>query len=330
MTTLRASGLVLLFVLSCLASACAAPLEDDAASTGAALSERVLDPSRSYDDRLALLDLLSKRHPAPPSWPDARRGIYIQTEWQRDSGRATKVNGRLSGWWPNINYTLTAWQMLVLQQRRGEFADIRIVGYEDAHLAIPENVAQSVLSFYDALDAARARASAPAHERIELEMTLQTKMWTMHQAALAVGLERFDGLRSSLPAGERDFAGSWAGLVDLLTAANFPTEEYLIQRINELVLPQHLVEPDDYNVLRRTDLPVIARTGVVAVRLLAEFERRTGGLLGKLLRKMARTAQGAHDAAHYLVEALRHGSDNPVTFLRDATFGWVDTSEHAH
>lgn len=330
MTALRSLALVLLVLLASVVAGCAAPLEDDAESTRAALSERVLDPARSYDDRLAILDLLAKRHPAPTSWPDARRGIYVQTEWQRDSGRATKVGDRLWGWWPNINYTLTAWQMIVLQQRRGEFRDIRLVVYDDARFAVPEDVAQAILAFYDALDAARARANAPAHERIELQMRLQTKMWAMHEAALELGIARFDGLRGSLPPGERDFAGSWAGLVDLLTAANFPTEEYLVDRINELVLPQHLVEADDYNVLRRTDLPLLARTGVVAVRLLSEFERRTGGLLGKLLRRMARTAQGAHDAAHYLVEALRHGSENPVAFLRDAAFGWVDTSEHAH
>jgi hypothetical protein len=114
----------------------------------------VLDPERSYSDRVALLELLRGRHPYPAGMADARDGIVAQSRWQLRSGRAAHA------WWSEVNWTLTVWQVQALQQR-GELEFVEIVSGTDApHRAMPPPIAQAIREFYSDLDRVRADVEA--------------------------------------------------------------------------------------------------------------------------------------------------------------------------
>ena len=113
----------------------------------------VLDPTRSYADRLALMAMLESAHPYPGSgtdaWPDHRAGIVLQTEWQLASGRTTRAaNGLLDGWWPNVNWTLSVWQFQAQQRFRGEFSGVEVIEPELPRFDMPDSVGRMWADYY--------------------------------------------------------------------------------------------------------------------------------------------------------------------------------------
>ncbi len=269
---------------------------------------KLLSPHASYADRIELLGLLAERHPYPAGWPDQRAGILLQTKWQNRSGRAlADGSGRLTSFWPAANWTLTVWQLEALQ-RRGELADVALA---ERALPLPDEVADAILGYYDALDAARAGGS----ERADAWPALQRRMWTFHVRAIARGLDAAANELRALPPGEARFAEAWGhGLVGLLAAVNFPTEFDTIRPLQAL-LPSRLVQPADWDPAAASDLSVAQRGTLTAMRALFEAERDGGGRLARRLADAAATGAGARAAANHLLEALAFGGAGAAAFL---------------
>lgn len=276
-----------------------------------------LDPAGSYEDRLRLLDVLREAHPypfdgSPSAWPDHRGGIHVQTRWQLESGRATTdAAGRLWGWWPNVNWGLTAWPLEALQLR-GELTHVRIAGAGDARFRLPPAVVDAVHEYADAIDAVRARAEAgtlPCAEVPDEKARLQALMRKLHTVSLDAALPRNEDARALLPDGERVFSSNWGySLVRLLAAANFPTDEATVSRIQELVLPSRFVDAADYDPSSASDLSAAERGGLVAMRAFHELEQRTGWLLHRTVQAASRLPGAAGAAASLIEQALRRGA----------------------
>lgn len=313
--------LVLLVAVAC------AQAGDDAATLG---RDARLDPTRSYDDRVRILELIAEAHPYPDGWPDQRDGIRAQTEWQAASGRSTRAaDGRIYGWWPNINWTLTVWQIQALQ-RRGELTWVQIEGFADPRFALPASIEAAVWEYYDEVDAARRRSEIGAvspDERRAIEWRLQGLLWDYHSEAVRIALARNEDLIDDLPDGERQFATSWAySLVEILAVIRFPTDEETVRGIQQSALPPRLVAPRDFDLTATSDLSALCRGGLIAIRALHRFERLTGGALRWFLARAVDNAERAAHAAHVFVDALSSAGDGIVDFIWDAITG----SPHDH
>lgn len=288
-------------------------IDSDESSQNEAAATVRLNPTRSYEDRLAIIELLEEQHPYPAGWADSRDGIRLQTEWQLESGRAVPgADGMLNSWWGNINWTLSVWQMRALQSR-GEFANVELTiwkGYEP-----PAEVISSLTSFYDQIDAARAEADGMSSwQRHERQHLLQRSMWNFHVGAIRDGLRRNEGLRSSLPAGERRFAEAWAyTMVELIAIVNFSTDEATVGTINSALLPQRVLNETDLDLSESSDVPFVQRTGALAIVTIHEFEQWSGKKLETAVRAFASNQERAELAGHILAEALYE--ESPVSFL---------------
>lgn len=284
----------------------------------------VLDPSRSYPDRLRLLELLEQRHPYPDGWPDHRAGIELQTAWQLRSGRTTTDDaGLLDGWWPNVNYTLSVWQFQAQQQLLGEFPEVRVVTNADARFDMPEHVAEGWVAYYEAIDAARADADAGLLVPTEASARardLQRKMWAVHVDAVHAGLAVNEDRLASLPPGEDRFSTSWGvTAVDFLAVANFPSDEENIDRTQRALLPERIVTADDYEPGGGADLSWHQRQALFGMERLHESEQQTGGALFRIWRNAA--ARPRCDAlCSYLMD---QGIDEDPSTLLDYMTGAV-------
>lgn len=278
----------------------------------------ILRPSERYEDRLKVIELLQAAHPYPAGVADARDGIRLQTEWQLSSGRAAPdpSTGRIDSWWGDVNYTLSVWQLLALQQVRGEFSNVVVEGAP----VVPSEVASKIVDLYDAIDLAREQpgAQGSAHETRE---HLQKLMWTFHVASVHAGLPKAEKNFAKLPSGEREFAESWGyTLVDLIAIINFPTNEAAVGTINAMLLPQRVVRPEDFELTEPTDLPYAQRLGIAGIDKVHQFEKWSGGLLSKGLMKFADAHDRVEMAQHLLIEALQ--VEDPVEYL------WWALREH--
>lgn len=304
--------------------ACTAESAEDVERSGQAATVSY-DAAGRYDARVNLMRRLKTDHPLPEGLQDPRDGIVLQTEWQastRDGSAGPDVlyaqtsGGRrvLYGWWPNVNYTLTAWQMQALQLRRGEYDDARVTGYGDvadgcvdasrfdATSAEARPVIDTIISFYDLVDstARRARNGELGDDaaRSSAEAELQARMWTFHEKALTFALARnedylgtvprragCDRFGNVLPPGERSFARGWGrGLVPLLAAVNFSTGESLVRPINAYVLPQSVVRDADLDLVGgRSSMPPSQRAGAALIVKIDEVESTNDGPIRELL-----------------------------------------------
>ena len=310
-----------LVALIALAPACAAALDPGAAEDapptidGKADGQTVVDPCRSYPDRIRLLRLLEEAHPYPfagsaSAWEDGREGFITQTQWQLDSGRAARSTSgdTLWGWWPNVNYTLTTWQLLVLQQR-GDLPGVYAVEYLDGDRFDPSPAAARALeAYYDELDATRRLAEAGQLSAAEVparQARLQQLLWTFHATALADGLARNADELDRLPWAERRFSRAWGySVTEILAAINFPTDRSRIEQLNQLLLPWRVVTGSDLNPLASSDLPATQRAGLIALVLLDEFEARTDKLVLRTVRAFVTSADRAVIAAEAFVALL--------------------------
>lgn len=318
------SQCTLAVALALCAVACAVDADEGAAeeapesSGGKADGQTVVDPCRSYADRLRLMRMLEDAHPYPfagtaQAWPDGRDGFISQTSWQLQSGRAARsANGdTLWGWWPNVNYTLTAWQLTVLQER-GELAGVQLVHYLDGNRFDPTpEAARAIIAYYDELDRTRADAEAgrvsPADVPIR-QRRLQQLLWTLHSTAIKAGLARNEDLLAKLSFAERRFSQAWGySVVDLLTTVNFPTDAGRIVPLNQLLLPQRVVTTSDLNPLGSSDLPASQRAGVLALIALDEFERDSNYLVLRTVQTYVTTSDRAQAASDALLDLFHTG-----------------------
>ncbi len=263
---------------------------------------RLLHPERSYADRLELLAILAAAHPYPTAIGDQRAGIVAQTKWQERSGRAiADGDGRLTTWWPLANWTLTVWQLEALQ-RRGELAEVAVA---EPILPLSDDVADAIVDYYDRLDAARA-GSGDA-------FALQRALWRFHVRAIERGLALAAACLPTLPAAEVRFAESWGYcLVNLLAAANAPTDHEAIRGMQRL-LPSRLVVDDDWQTAAGDDPQ---RRVLVGIRALFDAERSSDGEFATRLAAAATTPDGARSAAMALWQALAFGGSDAPAHLR--------------
>jgi hypothetical protein len=209
----------------------------------------------TYPDRLALLDLLSDAYPVPTGFLDPMEGDRIQTAWQLSSGR-----GALP-WWNRVNYCLTVWRLQALQAR-GELPGITLQGTEQVRL--PEDVAETLRAYYDALAAMKERTK-------EGEARLQRLFWVAHAATVQVATRAAVPLVDTLPKGERAFALGWGKvMVKVLADVNFSTDRDFIGKLNTDLLPQRVCTAADLDLLSRSDLPEAQRATAISIAALYE------------------------------------------------------------
>lgn len=269
----------------------------------------------NYEDRSKIVLLLEERHPYPEGWEDMREGLRVLTDWQRASGRAQHE------WWQNCNRALDVWPLQILQKYRGEFQDVTLANVEGADWEIPEEVARSVLAYYDEL--ARLRAAVDAgvlsgEEAKRAEGKLQALEWEWHQVALGTALARGRGAMERMPKGEQIFARSWGeGMVSVMSALNSSTSFEIVSWFVANALPERLVEEADYDLRRSSSLAHAKRTALVSLRSIEAIERKSGGRFSRLLARLNRNDQ-AFDLSVLFQEALTKGSGAPAFFLREA------------
>ncbi len=277
------------------------------------MEARILRPERSYADRIELLGLLVADHPYPEGWADQRAGILLQTKWQDRSGRAiADEDGRLGDWWPTANWSLTVWQLEALK-RRGERPDFTLA---ERTLALPDDVAESIVAYYDRLDAVRLiAATLSPDERRDSYAELQRRLWEFHVRAISHGLVAAAPRLSTMPPSEARFAESWGEcMVGLLAAVNFPTEHETVRGMQRL-LPSRILTAGDWDPAAPSDLSEPQRSTLYAMRSLYEAERDSGGRLAERLARMAATPAGARAAANLLFEALALGGAHAAQTL---------------
>jgi hypothetical protein len=280
------------------------------------------DPTRSYDDRILLFELLQDELAVPPGWSDERDGILLQTIWQRDSDRdQVDGSGRLNTWWPNINWTLSIWQVEALQ-RRGELADVVVTGFQDARFALPDSVAADVHRLYDELAIVRADVIAgrlsPEQDR-EARRRIRRLLWGFHVNAIHTGLARNDDMLAQLPDGERDFAESWGKtVVDLLAIVNFPTDETTVHFFQNVALPPRVLRADDFNLTAPSDLSLTTRTAIIAMRTIHRFEVATGGRLKRLIELFVNSEAREVRLQTALQQAITEGGERAVSIILKA------------
>jgi hypothetical protein len=284
----------------------------DADSCGAACdvadADR-FDPTAGYPDRLRILERLAQEHPFPfaqsddfvdgdDSSRDRMAGIYFQSKWQMTSGRDLRGDdGRLWSFWPNVNWTLTVWQLEALRSR-GELPQVEVATYDDPRFVMPDDVRDKILAYYDEVDRLRAAVASgdiPAAGTIETEHKLQRLLWDFHRLALKVAIPRNQDVLEALPEGERRFASAWGlTIVEMLGVINFPTTEPFAVKLQQAALPQRLVDADDLSIASASDLPALVRAGVVGVVSIHDLEQLRGGALLVALKAAARLlSQGA-------------------------------------
>jgi hypothetical protein len=249
----------------------------------------------------------------PQGWPDARDGLRLQTEWQMDSGRAeSNAKGRIDGWWGNINWTLTVWQMRVLQRERGEFRNVKLTIWKDYEPNA--DVSRELLEYYDLVDGTHRDADAGWFTKHVRQYDLQQQLWQFHVAAVDSGLALNKAYLKRLPAGERQFAEAWGyTMVDMIALINFPTHDEWLGPFNDAAMPRRIITPADLKVFGDSDLPFDQRASVMAIHKIHKSEKGTGGLLKKTLKLFITSAERAELAAHVLFEALQ--DDDPVGFI---------------
>lgn len=286
-----------------------------------------LDPTASYDDRVAMLAILADEHPYPGAgtdgaWPDHRAGIVLQTEWQSASGRATRDgSGRVDGWWPNVNWTLSVWQFEAQQRYRGGFGDIAIVVPGDPRFALPEDVGRGWAEYYDAIDRAREDVAAgrlTPRQESERARELQQMMWDVHVAAVREGLARNGDRAGVLAPGEDRFAVSWGyTAVEFIAAANFPSDAGSIGRMQELLLPLRPVVPGDYDDAGPPDLTWHQHMAVHAMEVLHEVEAASDGILLEVWQNALAQPRCAALCPYLLDQGLYEGLDDLPAYLWD-------------
>lgn len=324
MNLVRSFALSTLLAGATVLAGCSDAATEAVGTTAQASEGMTFDAARSYEDRARLLERLRADHPLPAGLLDPRDGIVLQTRWQgatRDGSAGPDVihartsSGRvLYGWWPNVNYTLTAWQMIALQERLGEYDDVVVTGYSrdddacidparfDARSPAARHVVDTIVEFYRSVDGvmdrSRAGGLATDEARSAAEADLQAKMWRFHEAALDFALARnqdvlgtvprsdaCNDFGSVLPEGERQFAKGWGtSLVPLLAAVNFSTAEAVVAPVNAYVLPQAIVTPADLDLLNgRSSMDPSQRAGVSLIVKIDDIESRNDGPIRELL-----------------------------------------------
>jgi hypothetical protein len=195
----------------------------------------------SYQDRLKLLEVLNARYPLPPGMSNPMDGIYLQTQWQLNSGRDQ------TAWWSQVNSSLTVWQLQALQQQ-GVLTNITITPLPA--VTMPPSVAADIQAYYQQVSALSAQyqsGNLPQSSYAAAEDALQNSLWTFHTSALHSSLAQSTTALASLPPGEQEFADAWGNhLVGVLAAANFPTHGTVVSVLNA-DLPNRLVVPGDLN-----------------------------------------------------------------------------------
>lgn len=321
---MRTIKLTFFLTIVALAGCAVDPTESTPSEAHPAL-DGAFDPARSYSDRIILLERVAKDHPYPfagtrLAWPDQRDGIVMQTKWQLDSGRATRSDeDTLWGWWPNVNYTLSAWQAIILQDR-GELDDIELVEYVDQERFGPSPDARAAaLAYYDELDLVRVRAERGLLSEVQTRAAqerLQQLLWKFHSEALEDGLARNEDVLRELPLGERRFSTAWGyTAVEILTTINLPTSGELIGPMNELLLPRRILRDSDLDARLPSDLPQSQRIGATSLVLLDEFERASGD---RVLETMKRLVSSTPDIGRRLGDAILAvlRGDNIIEILR--------------
>jgi len=251
------------------------------------LNKTLLNPTKSYEDRLRLFHLLKSAHPYPPGWTDHRDGIGLQSHWQVDSGRDLKqADGQLFTWWPNVNWTLVVWPFLVLQTYRGEFPNIQVSqfdGWKKNRFWIPFSIVQAVLAYYDALD------KVTKNPQIGITPSdLQRLLWDFHHKAVVLGMERNKDLLPTLEIGsdrgERKFAESWGTMVGILKVVRFPTGPDAVGLFNFQALPSSWVWESDYSLWSSSsNLSYKQRVTLKMLWAIHKFEQKWGQPILKLL-----------------------------------------------
>lgn len=302
---------------------CSAAPEELTETNDQAVTTLTFDAARSYEERARLLERLQVDHPLPAGMLDPRDGIILQTRWQgttRDGSAGpdvihagTGTNRVLYGWWPNVNYTLTAWQMIALQERRAEYRNVQVTGYAnirercidgarfDTKSAPARHVVDTIVDFYRTVDETTARSrngTLDETARSVAEADLQTKMWRFHEAALEFALARntdvlgttrraqgCDSFGTVLPEGERQFAKGWGtSLVPLLAAVNFSTAKSIVGPVNNYVLPQSVVTTADLDLVNgRSTMAPSQRAGVAFIVKIDDIESKNDGPIRELL-----------------------------------------------
>lgn len=271
---------------------CGGEPSNEASCTGKCDSLGVyeLDPTVGYESRLEMVALLQARYPLPVNFPDPLDGIVIQTEWQHDSLRGIDPDsGEFGGWWPNLNWALTVWPFVALQDGLGEFDDVHVVIPEDWRFDLPPDVASDMGAYFlhrAHLSERLASGAAGLQERRALAAQAQDLMWTYHTSAIRRTLSLNESELALLPDGEREFARAWgATWVELLAAANFPTDAATVEFVQGSAIPQRIVEPADYYFFG-SDLPRNARTFIRALAVLDAFEHEFGHPVRSLFTRL--------------------------------------------
>ena len=206
-----------------------------------------------YEDRLAILDMLSAEYPLPRDFRNPMDGDRIQTRWQLTSARGKNP------WWNRVNYTLTVWRLEALQTR-GEFADVTLNG--TPQVPLPATIRQELLAYYDGVRAIHAETPGA-------EDHLQRLFWTVHDHTVAVATSAAAAIVHTLPSGEREFALGWGKvIVRVLDDVNFSTDRHIVGPLNADALPQRICNSDDVDPLRPSDLPPLQRATVISIAAL--------------------------------------------------------------
>jgi hypothetical protein len=313
LTTTRRFLLAALLLLPVSACGPADEIEDASEPSDADLASATttLDPAVNYYDRKTMITLLQKKHPSAAGFADRNAGILLQTDWQITSGRAVPAV-----WWPAVNWTLTVFQFQT-RMARGDFPGVVVKNL--TKYVLPTSVATAANAYYATVDDYTAKAPAMTYkDRAAREFYIQKLMWDYHIAAITQGLQNAAPDLAKLPLAEQTFAMAWGdGFVDLLAAANFPTDYSTISSLQALLPPTTVLSMNEYDLAKASPagLTTAQRTAMIAMNEIYKFQKASNRALTGPLRVLGSTQAGAVAAKGILLDALKQGG-NVIAFLK--------------
>lgn len=255
-----------------------------------------LDP-RYYRDRLEMIRRIEVAFPDVTNTVDSpwmghpHAGIDVQTRWQLESGRTfPDGEGRATGWWAGVNYTLSVWPFVVAREHFSDSVlavDVRLP--DDPVYALPPYIERDWLAYLEMLRAVERAFGAGSLSEEALRRRgarLQSLLWDAHLESVRTGRRRFESALGGFPAAERRFARAWGETtVEFLAALNFPTDALVSGYVNDL-LPGFVLHGRRV-VGPANELTPSQRLLLNQLTELHDYERHRNGRLLDRLRELA-------------------------------------------